>query len=62
MTEDAGEDGTHWKTCVVGGEERRIDMKVIEPYKKVLSHRGELEILKNILLFPTFSYSPIICI
>lgn len=40
MTEDVFEDGSNWKTCVVGGEERRIDMKVIEPYKKVLSHRG----------------------
>lgn len=40
MTEDVFEDGSNWKTCVVGGEERRIDMKVIEPYKKVLSHGG----------------------
>ncbi|XP_054721910.1 protein prune homolog 2-like [Uloborus diversus] len=37
---DETRDSTHWKTCVVGGEERRIDMKVIEPYKKVLSHGG----------------------
>ncbi|XP_037081984.1 uncharacterized protein LOC119102635 isoform X2 [Pollicipes pollicipes] len=31
-----------WRTCVVAGLERRIDMKVIEPYKKVLSHGGYL--------------------
>ena len=24
-----------WRSCVVAGLERRIDMKVIEPYKKV---------------------------
>ncbi|XP_023231023.1 uncharacterized protein LOC111631061 [Centruroides sculpturatus] len=30
----------NWKTCFVGGSERKIDMKVIEPYKKVLSHGG----------------------
>ncbi|KAH7951763.1 hypothetical protein HPB52_012632 [Rhipicephalus sanguineus] len=29
-----------WKTCNVGGVERKIDMRVIEPYKKVLSHGG----------------------
>ncbi|XP_043241188.1 uncharacterized protein LOC122391398 isoform X2 [Amphibalanus amphitrite] len=31
-----------WRSCVVAGLERRIDMKVIEPYKKVLSHGGYL--------------------
>ncbi|KAF8790892.1 protein prune homolog 2-like isoform X1 [Argiope bruennichi] len=39
-TEEIRDSGSHWKACVVGGEERRIDMKVIEPYKKVLSHGG----------------------
>ncbi|XP_077483978.1 uncharacterized protein LOC144094014 isoform X2 [Amblyomma americanum] len=29
-----------WKTCNVGGVERKIDMRVIDPYKKVLSHGG----------------------
>ncbi|KAJ1527034.1 hypothetical protein ONE63_008577 [Megalurothrips usitatus] len=32
----------HWRTVTVAGEERRIDMKVIEPYKRVLSHGGYL--------------------
>ncbi|XP_077562473.1 uncharacterized protein LOC144178467 isoform X4 [Haemaphysalis longicornis] len=29
-----------WRTCNVGGVERKIDMRVIDPYKKVLSHGG----------------------
>lgn len=29
-----------WRTCNVGGIERKIDMRVIDPYKKVLSHGG----------------------
>ncbi|XP_052127291.1 protein prune homolog 2 [Frankliniella occidentalis] len=32
----------HWRTVTVAGDERRIDMKVIEPYKRVLSHGGYL--------------------
>ncbi|XP_021928721.1 uncharacterized protein LOC110834157 isoform X2 [Zootermopsis nevadensis] len=31
-----------WRSVVVAGLERRIDMKVIEPYKRVLSHGGYL--------------------
>ncbi|XP_067003706.2 uncharacterized protein [Anabrus simplex] len=31
-----------WRNCIVAGLERRIDMKVIEPYKRVLSHGGYL--------------------
>uniref|UniRef100_T1J0H3 CRAL-TRIO domain-containing protein n=1 Tax=Strigamia maritima TaxID=126957 RepID=T1J0H3_STRMM len=29
-----------WRTCFIAGVQRKIDMKVIEPYKKVLSHGG----------------------
>ncbi|RZF36046.1 hypothetical protein LSTR_LSTR005862 [Laodelphax striatellus] len=32
----------NWQQCEVGGEERRIDMRVIEPFKRVLSHGGYL--------------------
>ncbi|XP_046659312.1 protein prune homolog 2 isoform X2 [Homalodisca vitripennis] len=32
----------NWQRCNVAGVERRIDMKVIEPYKCVLSHGGYL--------------------
>ncbi|KAL0267762.1 UNVERIFIED_CONTAM: hypothetical protein PYX00_009937 [Menopon gallinae] len=31
-----------WKTCVIGGIERNIDLKVLEPYKRVVSHGGYL--------------------
>lgn len=31
-----------WKPCLVGGIERRIDLKVLEPYKRVVSHGGYL--------------------
>lgn len=32
----------NWKACTIGGIKRQIDMKVIEPYKRVLSHGGYL--------------------
>lgn len=31
-----------WRKVMLGGSEREIDMKVIEPYKRVLSHGGYL--------------------
>ena len=34
------DDAKAWRTVNVGDRELRIDMKVIEPYKKVLSHGG----------------------
>ncbi|XP_069482011.1 protein prune homolog 2 isoform X3 [Ambystoma mexicanum] len=34
------EDNRLWRTVVIGEQEQRIDMKVIEPYKKVISHGG----------------------
>nr|XP_044614245.1 bcl-2/adenovirus E1B 19 kDa-interacting protein 2-like protein isoform X2 [Equus asinus] len=36
----AGEDGRHWRVFRTGQQEQRVDMTVIEPYKKVLSHGG----------------------
>ncbi|KAL1451025.1 hypothetical protein WDU94_003321 [Cyamophila willieti] len=36
------EESRKWKICIVNGVEKRIDMKVIEPYKRVLSHGGYL--------------------
>ncbi|XP_043236323.1 protein prune homolog 2-like [Amphibalanus amphitrite] len=32
-----------WRTCVVAGKEQKIDMSIIEPYTKVLSHGGYME-------------------
>ncbi|XP_068220699.1 protein prune homolog 2-like isoform X6 [Palaemon carinicauda] len=40
-TQEASEERS-WRSVVISGIERRIDMKVIEPYKKVLSHGGYL--------------------
>ncbi|XP_078533936.1 protein prune homolog 2 [Lissotriton helveticus] len=34
------EDNRLWRTVVIGEQEQRIDMKVIDPYKKVISHGG----------------------
>nr|XP_056704071.1 protein prune homolog 2-like isoform X2 [Euleptes europaea] len=34
------EDNRLWRTVVIGEQEQRIDMKAIEPYKKVISHGG----------------------
>ncbi|KAM4707715.1 protein prune homolog 2 isoform 2-T2 [Discoglossus pictus] len=38
--EEEREDNKLWRTVVIGEQEQRIDMKVIEPYKKVISHGG----------------------
>ncbi|KAJ7335560.1 hypothetical protein JRQ81_013501 [Phrynocephalus forsythii] len=38
--EEEREDNRLWRTVVIGNQEQRIDMKVIEPYKKVISHGG----------------------
>ncbi|XP_012870562.1 PREDICTED: bcl-2/adenovirus E1B 19 kDa-interacting protein 2-like protein [Dipodomys ordii] len=36
----AGEDGHRWRVFRTGQREQRVDMTVIEPYKKVVSHGG----------------------
>ncbi|KFO59839.1 Protein prune 2, partial [Corvus brachyrhynchos] len=38
--EEEREDNRLWRTVVIGEQEQRIDMRVIEPYKKVISHGG----------------------
>ncbi|KAH0628252.1 hypothetical protein JD844_009148, partial [Phrynosoma platyrhinos] len=38
--EEEREDNRLWRTVVIGDQEQRIDMKAIEPYKKVISHGG----------------------
>ncbi|XP_022245341.1 uncharacterized protein LOC106462380 isoform X2 [Limulus polyphemus] len=43
-------DERSWRTCTVGGEERKIDVKVIEPYRKVLSHGGYYGPNKNAII------------
>ncbi|XP_018901800.2 protein prune homolog 2 [Bemisia tabaci] len=38
------EESRSWQYCTVGGVDRQIDMKVIEPYKRVLSHGGYMTV------------------
>ncbi|KAG9266943.1 caytaxin isoform X1 [Astyanax mexicanus] len=41
--EDVGEDGGNgrlWRTVIIGEQEHRIDMQVIRPYVRVISHGG----------------------
>ena len=40
MWDVAGEDGHRWRVFRTAQREQRVDMTVIEPYKKVLSHGG----------------------
>lgn len=40
--EEERSDSQCWKSCVIAGVERRIDLKVLEPYKKVITHGGYL--------------------
>lgn len=35
------EDGRRWRMFRIGEQDHRVDMKAIEPYKKVISHGGE---------------------
>ncbi|XP_040602575.1 protein prune homolog 2 isoform X4 [Mesocricetus auratus] len=39
--EEEREDNRLWRTVVIGEQEQRIDMKVIEPYRRVISHGGD---------------------
>lgn len=37
---EEGRDSRLWRSVVIGEQEHRIDMKSIEPYKRVISHGG----------------------
>ena len=39
--EEERHDGKLWRTVVIGEQEHRINMKIIEPYMRVISHGGE---------------------
>lgn len=41
--EDEGEvgNGRLWRTVIIGEQEHRIDMQLIRPYVRVISHGGE---------------------
>lgn len=38
--EEERQDVRLWRTVVIGEQEHRINMKVIEPYMRVISHGG----------------------
>lgn len=44
--EEECEDNRLWRTVVIGEQEQRIDIKAIEPYKRVISHGGRGNNLK----------------
>ncbi|XP_044923481.1 BCL2/adenovirus E1B 19 kDa protein-interacting protein 2 isoform X4 [Mustela putorius furo] len=39
-TAEEKEDGRRWRMFRIGEQDHRVDMKAIEPYKKVISHGG----------------------
>lgn len=39
--EEERQDVRLWRTVIIGEQEHRINMKVIEPYMRVISHGGE---------------------
>lgn len=44
-----------WRSVVIGEQEHRIDMKCIEPYKRVISHGGtQIQMFKSCTCFFMF--------
>lgn len=39
--EGSGANGRLWRTVIIGEQEHRIDMQVIRPYLRVVTHGGE---------------------
>lgn len=54
--EEERADNKLWRTVIIGEQEQRINMKAIEPYKKVISHGG-METVCNISCLFTLSLS-----
>ena len=40
--EERDSSGRLWRTVIIGDQEQRIDMQVIRPYLRVVTHGGEL--------------------
>ncbi|CAM1313122.1 ARF4 (predicted) [Pycnogonum litorale] len=55
------EEERSWRTCYISGIERKIDLKVIEPYKKVLSHGGYYGDDRNAIIVFSACYLPDRC-
>ncbi|KAM9391468.1 protein prune homolog 2-like, partial [Pholidichthys leucotaenia] len=55
QTDHGGAEGRResrlWRSVVIGEQEHRIDMKCIEPYKRVISHGGYYAEQKAIIVF-----------
>uniref|UniRef100_A0A673CML4 CRAL-TRIO domain-containing protein n=1 Tax=Sphaeramia orbicularis TaxID=375764 RepID=A0A673CML4_9TELE len=47
----SAEDSKLWRSVVIGEQEHRIDMKCIEPYKRVISHGGYYAEQNAIIVF-----------
>ncbi|XP_060894892.1 protein prune homolog 2-like isoform X2 [Labrus mixtus] len=47
----AAEESRLWRSVVIGEQEHRIDMKCIEPYKRVISHGGYYDQQNAIIVF-----------
>lgn len=52
------EDNRSWKTVRIGDKDYKLDLKVIEPYKKILSHGGYYGDGLNALVIFTGCYLP----
>lgn len=48
--EEERQDGKLWRAVVIGEQEHRINMKIIEPYMRVISHGGEADWLAAVSL------------
>ncbi|XP_029019943.1 uncharacterized protein LOC114863216 isoform X3 [Betta splendens] len=48
---EGGRDSRLWRSVVIGEQEHRIDMKCIEPYKRVISHGGYYAEQNAIIVF-----------
>lgn len=58
-TQNPGRDRTNWvKVILPDGKTREIDMKVIEPYKRILSHGGYLNNKKNAIIIFSSCFLP----
>lgn len=45
-----GVNGRLWRTVIIGEQEHRIDMQVIRPYLRVISHGGTSRYLESSLM------------
>lgn len=41
--EERDSSGRLWRTVIIGDQEQRIDMQVIRPYLRVVTHGGEIQ-------------------